>query len=243
MAHSTPKSGSFPVVTHVIFDMDGLLLNTEPFYTQVAGNIAARFGRVFDWTLKSRMIGLRAPDSARLFLDTLAIPLSVAEYLEMRREMLEKLFPLAEPLAGARELTAHLKRHGVPIAVASSSDGKYFGLKTSRHREWFATFDCIVLGDDPEVKHGKPAPDVFLAVARRMRVAPSECLVFDDSPAGIEAALAAGMYAVAVPDPNVNPASYAGAHMVLRSLTEFDPAAWGLPAMERRSEEDATIRM
>jgi HAD superfamily hydrolase (TIGR01509 family) len=218
-------------ITHVIFDMDGLLLNTEPFYTEVAGNIAARYGRVFDWSLKSRMIGLRAPDSAKLFLETLGIPLSVSEYLAMRRGMLEALFPLAEPLPGAMELTAHLKRHGIPAGVASSSDSKYFSLKTQRHKAWFSSFDCVVLGDDPEVREGKPAPDVFRVVAQRLGAAPSRCLVFEDAPAGVEAARSAGMYAVAVPDPNMSGTAFRQAHQVLRSLLEFDPAAWGLPAL------------
>ncbi len=224
---------SFPVVTHVIFDMDGLLLDTEPYYTEVAQKIAARYGRVFDWSLKSRMIGLRAPDSARLFLEKLAIPLSIPEYLKLRQRMLEELFPLAEALPGARELTTHLKKHGVRLGVASSSDGKYFGLKTTRHREWFSMFDCIVLGDDPEVHEGKPAPDVFLVVARRLGVAPEKCLVFEDAPAGIEAALRAGMYAVAVPDPNLE-AACGQAHQVLRGLDAFDPAEWGLPRRDPR---------
>ena len=228
---SRPKQQDPRVVTHVIFDMDGLLLNTEPFYTEVAGNIAARYGRVFDWSLKSRMIGLRAPESAKLFLETLGIPLSVTEYLAMRRGMLEALFPLADPLPGAVELTAHLKRHGVPAGVASSSDSRYFGLKTQRHKGWFSTFDCVVLGDDPEVKEGKPAPDIFLVVARRLGAPPPRCLVFEDAPAGVEAARRAGMYAVAVPDPNMSEAAYRDAHQVLRSLREFDPAAWGLPEM------------
>jgi HAD superfamily hydrolase (TIGR01509 family) len=218
-----------PAITHVIFDMDGLLLDTEPFYTEVAGAIAARYGRVFDWSLKSRMIGLRAPESAKLFLETLGIPLSVSEYLALRKGMLEALFPQAKALPGAEELTRHLKRHGIPVAVASSSDSKYFALKTHQHREWFATFDCVVLGDDPEVKEGKPSPDVFLVVARRLGAEPSRCLVFEDAPAGVEAARKAGMYAVAVPDPNMSDSAYGEAHQILRSLREFEPVVWGLP--------------
>lgn len=100
-------------------------------------------------------------------------------------------------------------------------------------------FDCVVLGDDPEVHEGKPAPDVFLVVARRLGVAPEKCLVFEDSPAGIAAARRAGMHAVAVPDPNMSAAAYEQADQVLRSLEEFDPAAWGLPRMEPRQRRDS----
>jgi pseudouridine-5'-monophosphatase len=219
----------FPTVRHVIYDMDGLLLDTERFYTEAATAIAASYGKVFDWTIKSQMIGLRSADSAKLFLEHYRLPLTVPEYLHVRKGILERLFPLAEPLPGADRLTRHLHRNSVPQAVASSSDRHYYDLKTSRHRKWFSIFDCIVLGDDPEVRHGKPAPDIFNAVARRLGADPSHCLVFEDSPAGVEAALAAGMPAVAVPDPNMESSRYPGALAVLRSLEEFDPAPWGLP--------------
>jgi pseudouridine-5'-monophosphatase len=209
--------------------MDGLLLDTERFYTEAATAIAATYGKVFDWTMKSKMIGLRSADSAKLFLDHYQLPLTVPEYLYVRREILEQLFPKAQPLPGAEILTYHLHRHSVPQAVASSSDRHYYELKTSRHRQWFSIFDCIVLGDDAEVKHGKPAPDIFTIVARRLGAEPSCCLVFEDSPAGVEAAGAAGMPAVAVPDPNMDSSRYPGALMVLRSLEAFDPAPWGLP--------------
>jgi pseudouridine-5'-monophosphatase len=97
-------------ITHVIFDVDGLLLDTEPFYTQAHQAMAARYGKVFDWTVKSKMIGLRAEDSARVILTALQLPLSVEEYFEQRKQMLEKLFPQAQPLPGAVQVTMHLHR-------------------------------------------------------------------------------------------------------------------------------------
>jgi pseudouridine-5'-monophosphatase len=212
--------------------MDGLLLDTEPFYTQAAQAMAARYGKVFDWGLKSKMIGLRSVDSAKLFLEHFQIPLTVPEYLSLRRTILEELFPRAEPLPGAKRLTRHFHRNAVHQAVASSSDRRYYELKTGRHREWFSIFECVVLGDDPEVKHGKPAPDIFEVVARRLQCEPSRCLVLEDSPAGVEAARLAGMFAVAIPDPNMDPAKYRAAHQMLRSLKEFNPECWGLPPFE-----------
>jgi pseudouridine-5'-monophosphatase len=211
--------------------MDGLLLDTEPFYTQVSQHIAARYGKVFDWSLKARMIGARAVDSARIFTESLELPIGPEEYLRERKGMLEALFPTAEPLPGALSLTQHLHRHGIPQAVASSSDTRNFGLKTSRHKEWFRVFDCCVLGDDPELARGKPAPDIFLLAAARMRANPARCLVFEDAPAGVAAARAAGMNVVAVPDPNMNRLAFGEADVVLASLEEFDPAPWGLPPL------------
>ncbi|NLV30037.1 MAG: HAD-IA family hydrolase [Acidobacteria bacterium] len=216
-------------IEYVIFDNDGLLLDTEPFYTRAHGAVAARFGKVFDWTVKSRMIGLRAEDSARVVIEGLGLPLSVPEYLEARQGMLDELFPQTEPMPGAVRLSRHLHRHGIPMAVATSSDRRHFELKITRHREWFRIFSSVVTGDDPAVGRGKPAPDIFLLAARTVGADPGRCLVFEDSPAGVAAALAAGMYVVAVPDPHLDEAACDGAHQVLRSLEEVNLPAWGLP--------------
>ncbi len=217
-------------ITRVIYDLDGLLLNTEPFYTEANQAIAARYGKTFDWSLKSRVIGLRATDTAKILVESIPLPMTPEEYLQMRKSLLEDLFPQAEPMPGAMRLTQHLHRHGIPQAVASSSDRHHFELKTRRHKEWLTLFQCCVVGADPEVKRGKPAPDVFLVAARRLGAKPANCLVFEDAPSGIEAACAAGMAAIAVPDPNLDHRAFPGAAQVLHSLTEFDPAEWGLPA-------------
>jgi len=217
------------IVTAVIYDMDGLLLDTEPFYTRVSQNIAARYGKVFDWSVKSRMMGKLAADSAKIFTESLGVPMTPEEYLAVRTPMLDELFPQAEPMPGAVRLTQHLHRHGVPQAVATSSYRRQFELKAGRHRSWFSIFECVVIGDDPAIRHGKPAPDIFLLAAERMGTHPEACLVFEDSPVGIAAARAAGMPVIAVPDPNLGPEDFGAADQVLRSLDEFDPAAWGLP--------------
>ena len=216
-------------IEYVIYDLDGLLLDTECFYTRASQAIAQRFGKTFDWSVKSKMIGKKAADSARIFTADLAIPLTPADYLEERRTLLEAMFPNAQPMPGAVRLTRHLHSCNIPQAVATSSDRRHFELKTSRHRDWFGIFDRLVIGDEPEVRKGKPAPDIFLLAARRLGAAPARCLVLEDSPAGLQAALAAGMYAVVVPDPNMDHGEYPGAHQILRSLEEFDLPSWGLP--------------
>jgi len=224
------KPDSLPAVTHVLYDMDGLLLDTEPFYTEVTQTIVGRYGRTFDWSVKSRMIGKKAADSARILVDALQLPITAEDYLRERESMLATLFPAAQALPGARRLTMHLARHGVPQAVASSSHRRDFELKITQHREWFACFQCVVLGDDPEVKRGKPAPDIFLTAAARIGAMPSQCLVIEDAPSGVEAARAAGMSVVAVPNPAMKVDAFRDANQILSSLESFDPAIWGLPA-------------
>jgi pseudouridine 5'-phosphatase len=220
-----------PAITHIIYDNDGLLLDTEPFYTKAHQIVAARYGRVFDWSVKSKMIGLRAEDSANVLITSLRLPMSVPEYLEARKHLLAELFPQAEPLPGAVRLTMHLHRAGVPQAVATSSDRYNFDLKITKHKEWFRIFSCVITGDDPEIKRGKPHPDIFLLTAERMQAPASQCLVFEDSPAGIDAARAAGMYAIAVPDPNMDDSAYGNAHQIIRNLNDVDLVEWGLPRL------------
>ena len=220
-----------PPVTHVIFDMDGLLLDTEGFYTEATRQIVGRHGKTFDWSIKANMVGRSSRAAAQYLVETLALPLSAEDYLAARRELLEARFPEAEPMPGAHRLTDHLHRHGVPIAVASSSDKGFYALKTQRHRDWFARFDTVVLGDDPELHQGKPAPDIFLLAASRLGADPAHCLVFEDAPSGVQAARAAGMRVVAVPDPAMDRERYQEADLVLNTLEELDLTRFGLPAL------------
>lgn len=219
-------------ITHLIYDMDGLLLDTEGIYTEVTRMIVGRFGRTFDWSIKQHMIGRPALESAQYLVETLALPITPEQYLEERETLLLERFPRAEPLPGAERLVRHLHARGVPQALATSSTREFFELKTRRHRDWFALFDAVVTGDDPEVRQGKPAPDIFLTAARRLGADPECCLVFEDAPSGMHAARAAGMRVVVIPDPNMNRDVYGAAHEILDSLVEFVPERWGLPAFE-----------
>ena len=216
----------------VIFDMDGLLLDTEGIYTEVTQIIAQRYGRTFDWSIKQNIIGRGAADLARYVVQALELPISAEEFLRVREPLMQERFPLALAMPGARELVEHLQANNIPIAVGTSSSSQSFAQKTTLHRDWFALFDTIVTADDPEVGAAKPAPDIFLTAARRLGVAPEDCLVFEDSPFGVTAAKAAGMTAIAIPDAAMADEKYAHADGILRTLKAFKPSACGLPALE-----------
>ena len=105
--------------------------------------------------------------------------------------------------------------------------------KMEENQELRAQFDSVICGDDPRVRAGKPAPDIFLAAAKELGVDPARCIAFEDTPTGCRAAVAAGMQTIAIPDfscGNVDVGAFPGA-VVLRSMDDFDPVAYGLPPL------------
>lgn len=222
----------FPKITHVIFDLDGLLLDTEPIHAQVNQTLVNRYGKTLSELAKFKIAGRNAFDSAQILVEMLELPLTPQVYLQERDKLIAKLLPDAQPLLGAVRLTQHLYQHQVPQAIATSSSRRSFNLKTTHYQDWLALFDCIVLGDDPAIKQGKPAPDIFLLAAQRLKALPEQCLVFEDSLAGMEAACAAGMSVVAVPDLTMDKGLYQKANQVINSLADFEPQLWQLPPFE-----------
>ncbi len=220
---------NFPKITHVIYDLDGLLLDTESIHAQVNWEITNRYGKVFDKHIKCKITGRKSIDSAKAIVELLEIPITPEDYLQQRNSLTYQRFPEAKPMPGAVRLTQHLYQNKIPQAVATSSSCEPFNIKTKNHQEWFQLFDYIVVGDDPNLKHGKPAPDIFLIAAKRLGASPEKCLVFEDSLAGMKAALAAGMSVVVVPDPDLDKNLFHLADQILNSLTEFKPELWQLP--------------
>ena len=150
--------------------------------------------------------------------------------------MAHRCFPLMVLMfasAGAEKLVRHLHANKVPIAVATSSHSRHFDVKTGNHKDFFALFNHIVTGD--EVTRGKPNPDIFQVAASRFSqppASPAAALVFEDAPTGVEAAVAASMPVVMVPDPQLDPALCTSASQVVKSLEHFRPEEWGLPAYQ-----------
>ena len=137
-------------------------------------------------------------------------------------------------MPGAKEMTSHFFSHDIPQAIATSSSSPIFDAKYKKHKKWFSQFSQIVRGDDPELKQGKPAPDIFLLAAKRLEVEPAECLVFEDAPSGAEAAIAAGMSVVVVPHPEMDCRLFNNPSQIIPSLNEFNPQDWGLPRFSEK---------
>ena len=223
----TPASP--PEIHAVIFDLDGLLVDTEPILRRVDAEAVARYGRVLTDDLRQRALGLTHEAKDRLFVKELGLAVAPELLSAQRAERLVELLPTVELMPGAAALVAALAARGIPLAIASSSTAAVLRLKLQRYPDIFLAMSAIATADHPRVVHPKPAPDVFLAAAFDLGVDPASCLAFEDSPAGIESALAAGMTVIAVPDRELpTHPILARAHQVLPSLLAFDPAPWSI---------------
>ncbi|MFM7651430.1 MAG: HAD family hydrolase [Vulcanococcus sp.] len=210
-----------------LFDLDGLLLDTEPLHAEAWQRAASHFGRPLDPAELMSLRGRRRIDCADQVLAWIraagiTIP-SREELLAVRQPIAEALLVQAQPMPGAPELVTHCHARGLPMALATSSSRSAVDLKASPH-PWLQLIPLRVHGDDPELRQGKPAPDVFLLAAERLGVTPTSCWAFEDSPAGVQAALAAGCTVHVLPPDHLGPqqraAAYPGVERFLTSLEQ-----------------------
>ncbi|XP_076435902.1 pseudouridine-5'-phosphatase-like, partial [Babylonia areolata] len=207
--------------------------DSESIYTKVFTEICAEYDKQYTWEVKVKQMGQSEINAFKVLLEMLQLPLTVEEFKQKCDAKLKVQLPSALLLPGAEKLVRHLHKHGVPMALASGSNSHSFELKTRNHRDLFSLFGHTVLSSsDPEVKHGKPAPDCFLVAAARFDPPPKpeNVLVFEDAPNGVEAGHAAGMQVVWVPDPRADRSVLADkATVILDSLVDFKPEEFSLP--------------
>lgn len=182
----------------VIFDMDGLLVDSEPVWAIAETALLEARGKTWDHAIQNPLIGMRMRD----FLAGVRVGYGLSDTVdELAADVMGRMIRLipekVTPRPGAAELLDFLLSRGVPCAIASSSPMPIIDA-TVTSRGWERYFQTHVCGDD--VIYGKPAPDIYLEAARRLGFPADQCLALEDSPNGSRAAVAAGMVTIAIPD-------------------------------------------
>jgi HAD superfamily hydrolase (TIGR01509 family) len=182
-------------MTAVISDCDGSLVDSEPLAGRAWERALAAYGYALTDEDAEASVGLPYPRVHAYFAERVELPAAEPFWGEFSGELFmlidSELAPFDDAVRAAREL----RERGIPVAVASSSPRERLQ-RTLRRAGLLDAFDVVVAGD--EVENGKPAPDMFLLAARRLGVAPEDCVVIEDSPPGVQAGMAAGMHTVAV---------------------------------------------
>lgn len=197
-----------------VFDMDGLLLDTEPLWHDAERELLERHGDSFSDLDLEASHGRALIDTAAVYAARLGLPAAAIER-EIGEIMLAHYAAGAPLHVGAAELVEALEGR-VALAVASNTSADL--VRRALDAAGLAALRVVVSGQD--LGQPKPAPDVYTSACRALGVAPAEAVAFEDSPMGVQSALAAGLYVVGVPErPDVDLAA-AGAHVVLGSLGE-----------------------
>lgn len=232
-----------------IFDLDGLILDTESLCVEVATQVLQRYGKQLTQQAQRAALGKRPLDCWRDVAAELGLSETVsAEQLVAESEpLLAARWADVRPLPGVRRLLEHLRTCGCRVAIATSTSRATFDKKLSKKPWMRELFQAAVCGD--EVEQGKPAPDVFLAAAQQLGVDATQCLCFEDAPSGVLGAVAAGMKVVVVPsivgsqdeafqvtaatsaaDGDSGSSTAGGVVEVLPSLLAWEATKYGLPA-------------
>lgn len=233
-----------------LFDMDGLLLNTEDLYTETTNEVLAEHGKgPLPWDVKINLQGRPGTDAAKHFLDWAQLPYTPEELFAKTSKIQETKWPRAAFMPGALELLQFLDENDIPFALATSSHTLNYQRKTDHLRHGFDLFrHHFVTGDDERVPagRGKPHPDIWHAALESLNkeqkaagkplIEPHECLVFEDAVPGVRSGVASGATVIWVPHPEAMKVlgreeadRIIGGHgEILTSLEQFDRAKYGL---------------
>lgn len=206
-------------IVATIFDMDGLLIDSERIALGTFQTICDQHGLGDQFSLYLQLLGTNDATTLKILRSTLPAHLSPERFMDTWMTLYVEQTQVAVPLMnGVLELLDHLDLTSIPKSVATSTRTEHARSKLTNsgilHR-----FTHVTGGD--QVDNGKPAPDIYLKAAQRLQVNPAECLALEDSPNGVKAALAAGMQVIQIPaivQPDAD--TIALGHTVLNDLHE-----------------------
>lgn len=224
----------------VVFDMDGLMFNTEDLYWEVGSELLRRRGRLYTRQLCDAMMGLQPQPAFQTMIDWHGLSDSweqlAAESEEIYFSLLDR-YPV-QAMPGLGELLDALEKAGIPKAIGTSSRRRTLETLLSRF-QLQSRFTFTLTAED--VHHSKPHPEIYLKAAERFGLTPQQVVVLEDSQAGCRAAVAAGTIAVAVPGPHSRHQNFSEATLVLESLA--DPRLYqllGLPWPTKKAKVTST---
>lgn len=203
----------------IIFDMDGLMIDSERLYRQAQQDIAGQFNQVMTEETRMKMMGRKPIESLRLFVKELNIPMDPAELLEIRNNVMrEKLKNELVPMPGLTHIidTFHGK---LKLAICTGAQAEFLDIVVDKLkiRDKFS-----VLQNSDDIEKGKPDPEMYLKTCKRLDLNPGECIVLEDSLNGVLAGKGAGCYVIAVPSEYTKSQNFAAADFIADSL--FDAA-------------------
>lgn len=202
-----------------VFDMDGLMVDSEPLARRAWERVLLRYGQQLDDATFGRMVGLRRIESANLVIETYGLAVDAADLARAEHEAFgdEMQRTGVPPMPGLSRLVGELRRRQIPWGVATSS-GRAYALTVLEQLK--LSGECRALATGDEVQNGKPAPDIFLLAAERLGMPPEHCLALEDSAPGCQAAIAAGMLTIAIPGPHAGADEFNFVDYVLGSLND-----------------------
>lgn len=206
----------------VIFDMDGLMIDSEPIQSKSFESVLTEYGIQPEYQKNGliQIIGVRAGDNWKRIKELHQIPESIDVLLEKKQKTyIELLKENIKPSDGLIDLLKLLREQDLKMAIASSSSMEHIMLIINS-LEISDYFDEIVSGDD--VVNGKPDPEIFLKAAENLNIPPEHCLVLEDAETGVQAAHAAGMKIIAVPTHHTLSHNFSKADIIIKSLADID---------------------
>lgn len=225
-----PNTTSLALISRpasVLFDLDGVLLDTEPINAAIWLKTSAEYGLQLNQQQLMSLRGRRRSECIELmrcWIESAGYrAITTESILATRAVHANELFDQINPIEGAQELVSYCNRVAIPMALVTSSTEQSVMQKCKAH-QWLSQITVRIYGNDPELRSGKPHPHIYKLAAKRIGVAPALCWVLEDSPAGVESAARAGCQVIALPPKDLTPTllnqAYSDADLIITGLDQ-----------------------